>query len=155
MSEESWFDTVAREAAEGTSATDAVNAVMPGGLAAMGAAKAAADTAVRLGAAGSWSFDKEEIEAVIADWKQLEEQLREDRGSFQQAALVSPPSEDSPSQSFIRSLTDGLSALRDSNTSMHKYVKDFIDKLEVATSAIGQADAADGRALYGADINEV
>ncbi len=92
MSEESWYSTIIREAAEGVSATDAVNAVMPGGMAVAGAVKAAADAAVGLGAVGSWSFDREEIEAIIADWKELAEQLKEDRDAFQQAALVSPPS---------------------------------------------------------------
>ena len=155
MSEESWYSTIIREAAEGVSATDAVNAVMPGGMAVAGAVKAAADAAVGLGAVGSWSFDREEIEAIIADWKELAEQLKEDRDAFQQAALVSPPSGDNPSQNFVQSLTDGLSSLQESNTSMYKYVKDFIDKLEEAKKAIDQADEAGAGSFNGAGVSEV
>ncbi len=115
----------------------------------MGAAKAAADTAVRLGAAGSWSFDKEEIEAVIADWKELLEQLKEDRVEFSMLSTTSAhPSEDQPSSAFVKSLYDGIAALEESNFSMEKYVSEFIEKLEEAKSSIGQSDS-DGASAFG------
>ena len=149
MSEESWYSTIIREAAEGVSAADAVNAVMPGGMAVAGAVKAAADAAVGLGAVGSWSFDREEIEAIIADWKELAEQLKEDRAAFQALGTIPVrPSEDQPSSAFAKSLYDGIAALEESNFSMDKYVSEFIEKLEEAKSSIGQSDS-DGASAFG------
>ena len=122
----------------------------------MGAAKAAADTAVRLGAAGSWSFDKEEIEAVIADWKELLEQLREDRATFSQAENVSyAPSNDDPSSRFVNSLQEGLAAIEEANKSMREYVEGFIEKLEEAKRSIGQTDDSNAGSLGSASMSEV
>lgn len=64
---ENWFEALSDEMANGVSATDAVGAVLggPAGMATLGASAAA-----RLageGNGGSWSFDKDEIDAVIAD----------------------------------------------------------------------------------------
>ena len=156
MSEESWYSTIIREAVEGTSAADAVNAVMPGGMAVAGAVKAAADAAVGLGAVGSWSFDREEIEAIIADWKELAEQLKEDREAFLRVRNgVYPPSSDGSSENFVQALTDGLVALEESNSSMHKYVDDFIKKLEEAKSAISQGDEESARSFKGEGLSDV
>ena len=156
MSGESWCSTIIREAVEGTSAADAVNAVMPGGMAVAGAVKAAAHAAVGLGAVGSWSFDREEIEAIIADWKELAEQLREDRATFSQAETASyAPSNDEPSNRFVKSLQDGLAAIEKSNKSMQEYVDGFIEKLEEAKRSIGRTDDENANALGSANVNEV
>ena len=156
MSEESWYSTIIREAAEGVSATDAVNAVMPGGMAVAGAVKAAADAAVSLGAVGSWSFDREEIEAIIADWKELAEQLGEDRAAFNafQSTVIKSPSEDAPTNGFVRALAEGVSGLDNSNYSMVQYTHSFIEKLESAMKGIGQQDEEGASALGSGTVGE-
>ena len=109
-----------------------------------------------LGAVGSWSFDREEIEAIIADWKELAEQLKEDREAFLRVRNgVYPPSSDGSSENFVQALTDGLVALEESNSSMHKYADDFIKKLEEAKSAISQSDEESARAFKGEGLSDV
>jgi hypothetical protein len=156
MSGESWYSTIIREAVEGTSAADAVNAVMPGGMAVAGAVKAAADAAVGLGAVGSWSFDREEIEAIIADWKELAEQLKEDRAAFDafRSAVIKPPSEDTPTDGFVRALAEGVSGLDNSNYSMVQYTHSFIEKLESAMKGIEQQDEEGVSAIGSGTVGE-
>ncbi|CAM3022656.1 hypothetical protein SAXI111661_14675 [Saccharomonospora xinjiangensis] len=138
----SWFDALADEAANGVSATAAVGAVLGG---AAGAAVAGASVAARMADAaggGSWSFDKDEIDAVIKDWKALAEELKGDRDLFHAFGLTSvAPSEDEPTTQFVKTLYDGLRGLDESNRSMIKYVYEFIGKLEEARASIDQRDA--------------
>lgn len=64
---ENWYKALSDEMANGVSATDAVGAVLGGPA---GMAKLGMSTAARMigeGNGGSWSFDREEIDAVIAD----------------------------------------------------------------------------------------
>ncbi len=64
---EDWYEALSDEMANGVSATDAVGAVLGGPA---GMAKLGMSTAARMigeGNGGSWSFDREEIDAVIAD----------------------------------------------------------------------------------------
>ncbi|OQO93157.1 hypothetical protein B1813_09190 [Saccharomonospora piscinae] len=145
---DSWYNAISREAQDGLSATEAVSAVLPGGAAvgaAIGAAKIAGGAAG--GGGGSWSFDPEEIDAVIADWKALSEDLNADRDVFQVGAHANAPSEDQPSGAFMQSLTEGLNSLRESNVSMLDYVQGFIEKLEEAKRSIEQAESDNSGAL--------
>ncbi|EID55277.1 hypothetical protein [Saccharomonospora xinjiangensis] len=139
---ESWFDALADEAANGVSATAAVGAVLGGPA---GAAVAGASVAARMadaaGGGGSWSFDEDEIDAVIKDWKALAEELEEDRQIFSSSQqFFYPPSNDHPSSTFMNSLNDGFLALEQSNKSMRDYVLGFIERLERATSSIVSSD---------------
>ncbi|WP_197318554.1 hypothetical protein [Saccharomonospora sp. NB11] len=155
---EAWYDALANEAANGVSATAAVGAVLGGPAGAvMAGASAAARVAAAAGAGGSWSFDPDEIDAVIAEWKALAEDLARDSEATAQAENLSyPPSNDQPSNSFIGSVSVGLSALARSNQSMQKYVQDFIEKLEKAKTSLGSADDAYANSLgRGADTSEV
>ncbi|MEY7974662.1 hypothetical protein AB8O38_21985, partial [Saccharomonospora xinjiangensis] len=113
---------------------------------AAGAAVAGASVAARMadaaGGGGSWSFDKDEIDAVIKDWKALAEELKGDRDLFHAFGLTSvAPSEDEPTTQFVKTLYDGLRSLDESNRSMVKYVYEFIGKLEEARALIDQRDA--------------
>ncbi len=140
---EDWYNALADEAANGVSATDAVGAVLggPAGAVALGASVAARAAA---GGGGSWSFDKDEIDAVIAEWGELREQLAEDRHAM--AALMNvvreSPSEDAPTQGFMKTVSDGVVGLEESGVSMTKYVVDFINKLENAKKSIVNEDTA-------------
>ncbi|EHR62932.1 hypothetical protein [Saccharomonospora cyanea] len=145
---EDWFNALADEAANGVSATDAVGAVLggPAGAVALGASVAARAAA---GGGGSWSFDKDEIDAVIAEWKALAEDLQADRTEFHSAATVNAPSNDQPSTRFMVDLVDGLAALENSNRSMWRYVDEFIGKLEEAKRAVGQVDDENSETFKG------
>ncbi|MEY7972725.1 hypothetical protein AB8O38_12070 [Saccharomonospora xinjiangensis] len=141
---ESWFDALADEAANGVSATAAVGAVLGG---AAGAAVAGASVAARMadaagGGGGSWSFDKDDIDAVIKDWKALAKELEEDRLHLSSisSAVTQPPSEDEPSLGFMKSVLEGVSRMGESHESMYKYILDFIDKLELAKRSIVSGD---------------
>ncbi len=150
---EDWFNALTDEAANGVSATDAVGAVLggPGGAVALGASVAARAAA---GGGGSWSFDKDEIDAVIAEWKALAEELDSDRGSFSVVKQTSyAPSGDQPSNSFMNSLNDGVSALEQSNRSMREYVDEFVNKLENAKKSIVESDNARADSLGGVESN--
>jgi hypothetical protein len=142
MMAEAWYDALANEAANGVSATAAVGAVLGGPAGAvMAGASAAARVAAAAGAGGSWSFDPDEIDAVIAEWKALLEELEADRNTFRDVQRSSyAPSGDEPSRKFLNSLDEGLSALEQSNSSMRAYVVDFVDKLEDAKKAIAESD---------------
>ncbi|WP_342585446.1 hypothetical protein [Saccharomonospora piscinae] len=156
MMPDSWYNAISREAQDGLSATEAVSAVLPGGAAvgaAIGAAKIAGGAAG--GGGGSWSFDPEEIDAVIADWKALQEQLNEDSSRF--AALRTAflhPSEDDPSSQYMQSLYESISGLDEFNYGMVEYVHSFIEKLENAAKSIGQQDDAGASAFGPGTIGE-
>ncbi|MGW9307670.1 hypothetical protein ACWGPQ_06640 [Saccharomonospora azurea] len=101
---ENWYKALSDEMANGVSATGAVGAVLggPAGMAKLGMSTAA--RVIGEENAGSWSFDREEIEAVIAAWKALAEELEEDRRIFSDAQRVSDaPSGDQPSIGFMNS----------------------------------------------------
>src|SRR5690606_16802125 len=140
MSEESWYSTIIREAVEGTSAAAAVHAVMPGGMAVAGAGKAAADAAAGRGAGGSWSCDREEVEAIVAGREELAAQREEDGAACQAVgAIPVRPSEDQRSSACAESCYDGIAALEESNRSMDKYVSGFIGARAEAKSSVGQS----------------
>ncbi len=140
---EDWYKALSDEMANGVSATDAVGAVLGGPA---GMAKLGMSTAARMigeGNGGSWSFNREEIEAVIADWKALAEELDEDRDHFVSMQQRSqPPSADHPSAEFMNALREGMSSLEDFNNSMRDYVAEFVDKLEAAKKSVIESDGA-------------
>lgn len=141
---EAWYDALANEAANGVSATAAVGAVLGGPAGAvMAGASAAARVAAAAGAGGSWSFDPDEIDAVIAEWKALLDELVSDRTPLRSLQMSTyAPSEDQPSTNFSRVINEGLSALDGSIASMISYVHDFVEKLEAAKKGISASDEA-------------
>ncbi|EID52373.1 hypothetical protein [Saccharomonospora xinjiangensis] len=151
---ENWFEALSDEMANGVSATDAVGAVLggPAGMATIGASAAARMAGE--GNGGSWSFDKDEIDAVIADWKALAEELDEDRRNFFSAQRVFyPPSEDQPPVKFMSSLREGIVALEEFNNSMRDYVAEFVEKLEAAKKSISEADDAHVESFRGGNFD--
>jgi hypothetical protein len=150
MMAEAWYDALANEAANGVSATAAVGAVLGGPAGAvMAGASAAARVAAAAGAGGSWSFDPDEIDAVIAEWKALLEELASDRTRMNSLldAVNVIPSEDVPTIGYVGALADGIAGLENSNYSMNEYVSDFIRKLEDAKKSITEADESSSRAV--------
>lgn len=152
---EAWYNALANEAANGVSATEAVGAVLGGPAgAAMAGASAAARMAAAAGGGGSWSFDPEEIDAAIGEWKALLEELEGDRDLFPAAERASyAPSGDHSSNRFVRSLGESLSALEQSSKSMREYVEDFIAKLEDAKKSIAESDESKAGVLGDAKKN--
>lgn len=91
--------------------------------------------------AGKWTFDAEQIDAVIGQWEDLLEDLATDRFSIENIiGQAIPPSEDEPSDSFVRSIQDGMRSLQDSNDSMIAYVEDFLGRLREAKGKIGSTE---------------
>lgn len=145
---EDWYKALAEEAVNGVSATEAVGAVLggPAGMVAFGVSTAA--RAVAAAGGGSWSFDPDEIDAVLAEWKALAEELEKDRMLFDNLALMHMnPSEDPPTNQFVKSLFDSVRGLDEFNFSMGNYVYEFIDKLERAKNSIGQRDETESEAF--------
>lgn len=128
--------------ASSSSAVAAVEGVF-GPAAAVAAATA---TAATVGAAnapsGAWSFDREQIDAVIHKWEDLRDDLGKDRQALD-ALLQSfiSPSDDEASSGYSRQVMEGLSSLQESNESMAAYVSDFTDRLIQARDGIEQADS--------------
>ncbi|MER7116452.1 hypothetical protein ABT332_18395 [Saccharomonospora azurea] len=154
---EAWYNALANEAANGVSATEAVGAVLGGPAgAAMAGASAAARMAAAAGGGGSWSFDPEEIDAVIKEWKALLDELEGDQQSFLSITNSNyAPSGDRPSGHFMSALNDGVRALEESNMSMRDYVAGFIEKLERAKESIGESDQSKAGVLGKAESREV
>ncbi|MGW9309952.1 hypothetical protein ACWGPQ_18305 [Saccharomonospora azurea] len=141
---EAWYNALANEAANGVSATEAVGAVLGGPAgAAMAGASAAARMAAAAGGGGSWSFDPEEIDAVIKEWKALLDELESDRDPLRSLQMSTyAPSPDQPSTEFSRGVSEGLVSLDSSLRSMILYVRQFIEKLESAKKGISDSDEA-------------
>ncbi len=57
------------------------------------------------------------------------------------------PSEDPPTNQFVKSLFDSVRGLDEFNFSMGNYVYEFIDKLERAKNSIGQRDETESEAF--------
>ena len=153
---EDWYKALAEEAVNGVSATEAVGAVLggPAGMVAFGVSTAA--RAVAAAGGGSWSFDPDEIDAVLAEWKALAEELEKDQRSFSMVTGASyAPSGDMPSNEFMNSLNDGVYALEQSNMSMRDYVADFVAKLERAKNSIGESDQSKAELLGKAEDHAV
>lgn len=153
---EDWYKALAEEAVNGVSATEAVGAVLggPAGMVAFGVSTAA--RAVAAAGGGSWSFDPDEIDAVLAEWKALAEELEKDQQSFSRVTGASyAPSGDMPSNEFMNSLNDGVYALEQSNMSMRDYVADFVAKLERAKNSIGESDQSKAELLGKAEDHAV
>lgn len=149
---EDWYKALAEEAVNGVSATEAVGAVLggPAGMVAFGVSTAA--RAVAAAGGGSWSFDPDEIDAVLAEWKALAEELEKDHHGFFGLAHASyAPSGDMPSNEFMKALNDGVYSLEQSNRSMRNYVADFIEKLERAKGSIEESDKSNSGLLGGAE----
>ena len=97
---------------------------------------------------GGFQFSPEELDAVIADWEALLEDVREDQTNIlyaRESAL--PPAEDVASVGFVRAVVDGLAAFQESNSSMVAYIEDYIGKLRRAKDGneqteTGNADTA-------------
>ncbi|MEY7971547.1 hypothetical protein AB8O38_06045 [Saccharomonospora xinjiangensis] len=137
---ENWYEALSDELTNGVSATDAVGSVLGGPA---GMAKLGMSAAARLGEGhgGSWSFDEEEIDAVIADWKALAEELEADKTLLAPAQQgIHAPSNDQPSVEFMNALHEGMDALAEFNNSMRDYVKEFVAKLEAAKKSIAGVD---------------
>jgi hypothetical protein len=153
---EDWYKALAEEAVNGVSATEAVGAVLggPAGMVAFGVSTAA--RAVAAAGGGSWSFDPDEIDAVLAEWKALAEELEKDHHGFLGLAHASyAPSGDMPSNEFMNSLNDGVYALEQLNMSMRDYVADFVAKLERAKNSIGESDQSKAELLGKAEDHAV
>ncbi|WP_199432461.1 hypothetical protein [Qaidamihabitans albus] len=94
------------------------------------------------GGSGSWTFDREQIEAVIGKWEALLEDVQEDRALLNGLmGTVVHPSEDDPSKKFVNLVWDGLGSLSESNTSMLVYIDNFLGKLRDARDRIAKAEA--------------
>ncbi|EHY88750.1 hypothetical protein [Saccharomonospora azurea] len=155
---EAWYSALAHESANGVSATEAVGAVLGGPAgAAMAGASAAARMAAAAGGGGSWSFDPEEIDAVIGEWKALLEELEADRAQVNSIvdALAVVPSEDTPTLGYVRALLDGVAGLEDSNFSMNEYVAEFVRKLEDAKKTISSTDQSSSEAFGSGEVETV
>lgn len=153
---EDWFNALTDEAANGVSAIDAVGAVLggPAGAVALGASVAARAAA---GGGGSWSFDKDEIDAVIAEWNELAEQIGEDRAQLNSLvdALTIAPSEDNPTRGYVNAVSDGVAGLDESNFSMNRYVAEFVGKLEDAKKSISSRDETSAETFGSDRVEEV
>ncbi len=106
---------------------------------------------------GSWSFDPEEIRAVIGEWKVLLEELEADRAQINSIvdALAVVPSEDTPTLGYVRALSDGVAGLEDSNFSMNEYVAEFVRKLEDAKKAISSTDQSGSETFGSGEVETV
>ncbi|PXY21072.1 hypothetical protein [Prauserella muralis] len=93
------------------------------------------------GGGGSWSFDRDQIDAVISQWKALLDDCQQDRMTLQDLrAGDAKPSDDDPSVSYVKDVLEGLGSVRQSNASMLAYIQDFIEKLEAARDGIQRTE---------------
>ncbi|MFF5987794.1 hypothetical protein [Prauserella flavalba] len=91
--------------------------------------------------AGKWTFDAEQIDAVIGQWEDLLEDLTNDRSAIDAISMqATPPSGDDPSNKFVEGIREGMRSLRESNDSMVAYVDDFLGRLREAKEKIGATE---------------
>ncbi|PRX49060.1 hypothetical protein B0I33_10393 [Prauserella shujinwangii] len=141
MADESWVGAAVR-ATQQPSATEQVRQVFGSSLPWADGTEAGKPSAGGSGAFGSWTFDREEIDALIAQWEQLLEDVKSDKLAVDAMMnIVAPPSGDDPSNEFVETVTDGLRSMRGSSDSMVSYIQHFLDQLRDARDRIDKTEA--------------
>ncbi|WP_146240045.1 hypothetical protein [Prauserella flavalba] len=101
--------------------------------------------------AGKWTFDAEQIDAVIGQWEDLLEDLTNDQTAIRlMIDRATPPSRDDPSSNFVDGIRDGVRSLEDSNLSMIAYVEDFLGRLREAKTKIGTTEETNAAPMQAA-----
>ncbi|PXY26645.1 hypothetical protein BAY59_18475 [Prauserella coralliicola] len=101
--------------------------------------------------AGKWTFDAEQIDAVIGQWEDLLEDLATDQTAIRlMVDRLTPPSKDDPSGNFVDGLREGVRSLEDSNLSMIAYVEDFLGRLREAKTKIGTTEETNAAPMQAA-----
>lgn len=125
-----------------SSAVAAVQGVFGPAGGAAAAAMAAASVVGSGAPSGEWTFDREQLDAVIRKWEDLRDDLGKDRQSLYTVTGLNPsPSDDEPSYGYTRQVRDSLVSLQDSTQSMIAYIQDFVDRLVRARDGIEQSDS--------------
>ncbi|GAB3565761.1 hypothetical protein GCM10027445_11550 [Amycolatopsis endophytica] len=102
-----------------------------------------------VGGAG-YSFDPDQIAALIPKWEEFRDNIRDDYLKLQEAAaqVIAP----SPDQPAIQNATQTLASVQaaiEHNRAMLNYAQSWIDNLKKANGTYTQQDQEATRGLYG------
>ncbi|WP_019819219.1 hypothetical protein [Saccharomonospora saliphila] len=102
---------------------------------------------------GSWSFDPEQIQTVIAEWENLLEDFRKDALVLEAAlrGVAMPPSEDEPTTGYLRSVISGLTSLREASGSFLSYASGFHQGLQRSKEEYEKRESANVEAMMGGE----
>lgn len=92
------------------------------------------------GGSGGYVFSPEEIDAVIAQWKQLLEEIEDDEREAIQIANVEAPGLEFASGDFQSAAGPSGEMLMEQIGRMRRYVADYITALQDARNATGAQD---------------
>ncbi|RZQ65057.1 hypothetical protein [Amycolatopsis suaedae] len=84
------------------------------------------------GGAGGFQFDPVKLDAVIGKWKQLQEDLANDKADGELMANVKAPGKEFASGDFTKGANPSGKAFLEQNTKMREYVDNYVRALEDA-----------------------
>ncbi|GAB3509183.1 hypothetical protein [Amycolatopsis cihanbeyliensis] len=93
------------------------------------------------GASGGYKFTPEEVDGVIAKWRQLLEDLRSDEREAWRVAHVQPPGREFASGDFVdQGANPSGKTLLEQHQRMIEYVESYIEALEKASGKIQESE---------------
>ncbi|MBN6035657.1 hypothetical protein [Amycolatopsis sp. 195334CR] len=99
------------------------------------------------GNGGGFTFQGDQIDAVIKKWKDLLDDLDNDYTDAELMAAVKAPGKEFASGDFAKLAGPSVKAFMDQNQKMRDYVTNYIDALEAAKNSMTNKEADTEAAL--------
>ncbi|AXB46297.1 MULTISPECIES: hypothetical protein [Amycolatopsis] len=99
------------------------------------------------GNGGGFTFQADQIDAVIKKWQDLLDDLKTDAEDARNMAAVKAPGKEFASGDFAKLAIPSVKAFIDQNTKMQEYVENYVEALESAKKSMTNNEADTEAAL--------